>query len=84
MKKPGLILTSDASVESIEIVSVKSQTYDMAIGIYDQKPKYKVATDIYLNGSEESIAAVWSLTELFHLTISIWWHAIKAAFGKRN
>lgn len=83
MKTPGRILTCDASIKSIEITSVKAETYDMGSDIMTQKPKYRVTTDIYLNGSEDSVAAVWSLRELIHLTISIWVGALKAALGKR-
>jgi hypothetical protein len=81
MKKPGDILTREANC-TIEIEFLKSDLYDMSKDITTQKPRSAVMTDIYINGEEISVASLWTLGELFHFTVSIWWHAIKAAFSK--
>jgi hypothetical protein len=82
MKTPGQILTVDAG-QTIEIESCKSELYDMSEDIMTQKPRYAVVTDIFINDKEISIASLWTLGELFHFTVSIWFHAIKAALKKR-
>jgi hypothetical protein len=79
MKTPEQIITCDHRT-SFEITAYKSLTEDWPSG----KTKHQTSTNLHINGEEDPSYSVWSLGELFHLTISIWWIAIKASLARRN
>lgn len=84
MKRPLQILTTDQSIKTMEITWNKSETYDMGKAITEKNKRYSTATDVYVNGAEDPIVSLWTLGELWELTVFLWTGAIKAALGRRN
>ena len=78
MKTAQEIITCDHLTE-FEITAYKSLQERWPTG----KTKYSTSVNLYIDNEEDPSYSVWTLGELFHLTISIWSMAIKAALGKR-
>jgi hypothetical protein len=80
MNKPESFITAPFGGPKFEITAYKALQEHYPSG----KTQYSTSVNLYIGGQEDPDYAVWTLGELFQLTISIWFIALKAALGKRN